>query len=132
MHCHDDRNSAVRRSPVGDGIDLPRAWSGEGQGIVACLFIVRRSGAQWRLDGEGLEPTVFVRGGDAERQARRLAKGVARYGCDARVNIYDARGELAGAITYYACRSAPGPEVSRQYPWAPASEPCSSEQGAAH
>lgn len=102
----------------GEGAGLPQAWSAAGEGVVAQLFSVRPCPTGWRVQGEGLEPLVFARGGHAERQARRLAKGVARLGRDAKVNVYDARGELAGAISFYACRSPPDQDASRRYPWA--------------
>jgi hypothetical protein len=105
------------RNPRGG--HLPLAWSGAGVEGVACLFTVRSCGAGWRLEGEGLESMVFAHGGDAERQGRRVAKSVARLGRDAKVNVYDAGDRLVGAISYYACRAAPGPEAARRYPWAP-------------
>ena len=98
--------------------DLPQAWSPAGAEGVACVLVVRACPMGWRLEGEGFEPVVFARGGDAERQGRRVAKSVARLGRDAKVNVYDARDRLAGAITYYACRTPPGADAARRYPWA--------------
>lgn len=125
---------ASRRRADGDGLlrggprglaaeavrntDLPSAWSSAGSEGVAFLLVVCALGAGWRLDGEGLQPVVFARGGDAERQGRRLARSVARLGRDAKVNVYDASGQLAGAITYYACRKPPGRDAACRYPWA--------------
>lgn len=98
--------------------DLPSAWSSAGSEGVAFLLVVCALGSGWRLDGEGFQPVVFARGGDAERQGRRLARSVARLGRDAKVNVYDASGQLAGAITYYACRKPPGRNAACRYPWA--------------
>lgn len=98
--------------------DLPSAWSSVGSEGVAFLLVVCALGSGWRLDGEGFQSVVFARGGDAERQGRRLARSVARLGRDAKVNVYDASGQLAGAITYYACRKPPGRDAACRYPWA--------------
>lgn len=113
--------------------ELPLAWSSTGAEGIACLLIVRACPMGWRLEGEGFEPVVFARGGDAERQGRRVAKSVARLGRDAKVNVYDARDQLAGAITYYACRTPPGADAARRYPWARDQAPfLNNDSGVAH
>ena len=97
---------------------LPTAWSSAGEGVVASLINVRPLvGGWWCVHGEDLEPLVFARGGHAERQARSLARGFARLGRDARVNVYDARDRLAGCISYFGDTSPPIPGDPSRYPW---------------
>lgn len=97
--------------------ELPRAWSSAGEGTVASLITIRPLAGGWCVQGEDLEPLVFARGGHAERQARSLAKGFARLGHDARVNVYDARDRLAGCINYFAGVTPPATGETRDDPW---------------
>lgn len=97
------RSADTVQAPVAPGGSpaFPEAWSSSDQGIVASLITVRPLTSGWCVQGEDLEPLHFARGGPAERQARRLARGFARLGRDARVSVYDARDRLAGCITYF-------------------------------
>jgi hypothetical protein len=72
---------------------------------VADLFTVRPAAEGWRVLGGDVEDVVFESGAQAERQARRLALAVARLGRDAKVNVYDARDVLVGAISYFGCEA---------------------------
>jgi hypothetical protein len=119
----DDRAAHVEKvvslpRPARPAGAFPTTWSPEGEAVVARLFSVRPLGGGWRLQSDGLEPIVFASGGHAERQARRLAACIAQLGRDARVNVYDARDELTGSISYFGCRTPPGPDACARYPWA--------------
>jgi hypothetical protein len=56
-------------------------------------------GGGWIIDHDGaLEPLVFRRGGEAERSARRLARGMADSGDWAQVVVHDLRGVVVGSV----------------------------------
>ena len=72
---------------------------------------VRRLGAGWCVEGEGLERLVFRAGSQAERQARGLARAFACCGGDTCVRVHDAQGLLVSIIRYYGADgldAAPG------------------------
>lgn len=83
------------------GAGLSCAVSAAAGGLLARRISVRPIAAGWCVQGDRLEPLVFARGGHAERQARSLARGFARLGRDAQVNVHDARDRLAGCISYF-------------------------------
>lgn len=115
---HTPNPAIARRGPVPSREPaLPIAWSPAGEGVVASLINVRPFIGGWCVQGEDLEPLVFARGGHAERQARCLARGFARLGRDARVNVYDACDRLAGCINYFGDTSTPVPGDPPRYPY---------------
>lgn len=63
---------------------------------------VRRLGVGWCVEGDGVERLMFRAGSQAERQARGLAMGFARCGCDTCVRVHDAEGLLVAILRYYA------------------------------
>lgn len=85
----------------GSRAGLSCAVSVTGGDLRARLISVRPAAGGWCVQGERLEPLMFARGGHAERQARSLARGFARLGRDAQVNVHDTRGRLAGCISYF-------------------------------
>jgi hypothetical protein len=95
---------------------LPLQWPA-GRALAA-HFTVRPAAGGWRVQGDDIEDVMFASGAEAERHARRLALSVARSGQDAKVNVYDIRDTLVGAISYFGCEARPEPETSRRYPWA--------------
>jgi hypothetical protein len=109
-----DRPGAAQCPDTPEG-GLPLEWSPAGRELPV-LFTVRPAAGGWRLQGEDLEDTLFANGAEAERQARRLALGVARVGRDAKVNVHDARDVLVGAVSYFGCEALPEPELSRRRP----------------
>ena len=72
----------------------------------------------WRVDaavcGQAL---MFLSGASAERQARALAKKLARLGYDMRVEVRDGRNAVAGSFRYPAAPA--GPESVEAPPWTP-------------
>ena len=99
------------------GAGLPPAWSPAGDHAPARVFSVRPLADGWCVQGDGVEPLLFRRGGHAEHQARALAEAFARLGHNARITVYDRRNRLAGAIDYFG-GTAPPPTPARAYPWA--------------
>jgi hypothetical protein len=91
---------------------LPRSWSPSGD-PPPFLLTVRPEGVAWCVEGDQLEALLFTRARHAEREARRLAQGVAVTGRDAKVNVHDGRGRLAVAVTYFgdADASRPRPQL---------------------
>ena len=66
------------------------------------LIAVSHLNGAWRLDVEGCEPRLYLSGGNAERDARRLACCLAECGCEAQVHIRDKQDVLVGDHCFYA------------------------------
>lgn len=71
-------------------------------GPMAETIAVRPLGGGWRLAAPGLEPLVFSSGGLAERQARRIARGLAACGREAQVAVYDRRDVRVATLRFRA------------------------------
>ena len=56
----------------------------------------------WRVALDDLTPLMFLSGGRAEEQARRLAGALNGIGSDARVTIRDRANTLVGSRRYHA------------------------------
>lgn len=67
------------------------------------LIEVSHVNGAWRLDVEGCEPTLYLSGGRAEGDARRLARNLALGGCDARLRIHDKLHVLIGDHCFFGC-----------------------------
>jgi hypothetical protein len=67
------------------------------------LIEVSHVNGSWRLDVEGCEPNLYLSGGRAEMDARRLAHCLATRGCEIRVHIHDKQNVLVGDHRFFAC-----------------------------
>jgi hypothetical protein len=65
------------------------------------LIEVSHENGAWRLALQGVEPTLYLSGGRAERAARRLASSLAETGCDIRVHVHDKQNVLIGDHCFY-------------------------------
>lgn len=68
-----------------------------------CFIEVSHLNGSWRLAVEGCQPMLYLSGGRAEMDARRLAGRLAEGGCSSRVHVHDKQNLLIGDHCYFAC-----------------------------
>lgn len=64
------------------------------------IVVVDAMEGAWRVQAAHMEPLRFRSAAEAERAGHRVARTLARLGFNARVETYDAAGDLGGTARY--------------------------------